>query len=767
MWWPRKGRTAIPRNMMLRGAVVVVLLLGTMSIPIGNAQANGCANEVLRSELRSGQLPDCRAYELVSSGYKEGAIISGVFAISQDGQHLIGNSFGVFGGAQSDGLGQGTSLLGSTYLFSRQNQTGWTATSLDPPNPRFRSNGMFDSSADLTSSLWELGRRKISPSGAAPEEALCTLGEGEEAQVEGVTDFYVEAPINTFTKIGPATPEPCTVNANRYRYLGASGNLSHVLYSAGPGFRWPFDETALGGGTLYEYVGTGHSQPMLVGVSGGRESTALISHCGTRLGSSSPEENIKGSVYNAIAASGTRVFFTSVGADESGCGSEAPPVGELFAREELPGAEGELPAAVWRTVPISEPSSEDCSACSTTSELRDATFQGASEDGSKVFFTTEQELLPGVAGENLYEYDFEAAKGSRLALVSGGSANTELRGVTRVSEDGTRVYFVAGGVLTGSSTNNVGSTALGGADNLYMYERDAALPAGHIAFIATLSSMDSVEWQGPDERPVLASHDGRFLVFGSVADLTHEGTGGRSQVFQYDAATGGLVRASVGENGFNDNNRFALEGAMVRGMIGYTTVDSPAAANGSQAPADGAVFFQSPDGLTPKALSDHLDAKGEAIPNVYEYKTGSVYLLSDGQDVSVVDTFPSVSLFGSDPSGGDTFFFTADSLTANDDDTQQDIYDVRADGGFSMSTPTPNCSGEACRGPLSPAPALAQLGGSATQEAEAANQTTSALSPGKTGIKKKPKGKGKRKTRVKKKAGKSARLRRRDETRAR
>ena len=172
-------------------------------------------------------------------------------------------------------------------------------------------------------------------------------------------------------------------------YEGASADLSRILFTTEPGYRWPFDQTAAGSSTLYEYVGTGNSAPSLVGVSGGAGSTALVSECGTLLGSSTPQQ-ADGSMYNAISASGARVFFTAVGADDQACGGQQPPVDELFAREEVSAGEA-------RTVAISEPlplllRGPPAPPCA------DAHFEGASQDGSEVFFTSAQRLLPE-AGE--------------------------------------------------------------------------------------------------------------------------------------------------------------------------------------------------------------------------------------------------------------------------------------------------------------------------------------------------------------------------------
>jgi hypothetical protein len=688
------------------GLVVVV----AMVMPTASASASACPNEALRSELRSGQLPDCRAYELVSPTYSEGAILTSAYAVSPEGSRLVVGSLGSFAGAEQVTLNQ-TNILGAAYLLSRTSR-GWTAASMGPSSSEYHGDGgALDVSVDLDASLWYLG----------------TL-----AQPEKMFDLYLERSLGTFAKIGPATPEASGPNARGINYDGASEDLSHVLFSVEPALRWPFDGTSAEGGTLYEYTGVEQPgearEPTLVGVEGNRGSRMLISHCGTRLGSSSTEERMRthgsGSMYNAISASGQRVFFTAVGTDE-GSGCEGPPVSELFAREEVA---GEAPPAGMRTVPISEPPEKACGAC-LTGETKDAVFEGASLDGSEVFFTTEQELLPGAKSENLYEYDFEAPAGERVTLLSGGVTDPEVQGVARISEDGSHVYFVAKGVLTGAP-NGIGIGAVAGADNLYVYA------AGHVSFVATLSSDDAGDWSRVDERPVLASGEGRFLVFTSVADLTNEDVSlDNPQVFQYDATTGALVRASIGQDGYNDDGREPAVGSTIVNSMPsayrYAIADAPSAASGAQAPADGAVFFSSPDALTRQALNDQRNFLGQMVLNVYEYRAGHVYLLSDGRDVSAVNAGPGAYLAGSDPSGGDVFFFTSDSLVPGDGNTQQDLYDARVEGGFSTPVVPAGC-GEACQGALAGTPALTPLGGSATQAAEVeAPPVTSALAKAK------------------------------------
>ena len=202
----------------------------------------------------------------------------------------------------------------------------------------------------------------------------------------------------------------------------------------------------------------------------------LISICGTYPGSFP-----RGDVYNAISSSGRVVFFTSAAAGV--CGGFGPPVNEVFARFE--GAGG-VPA---HTVAVSEPPlsgvgsvpGRACTGvCATAAEHPaeyggNAVFGGASLDGSRVFFMTGQPLVNGDrdGGVDLYEADLSGGAVTRLVQVSRGGAGDStpglgagVLGVVRVSEDGSHVYFVAEGRLTGA--NREGKAPVEGEPNLYV-----------------------------------------------------------------------------------------------------------------------------------------------------------------------------------------------------------------------------------------------------------------------------------------------------------
>jgi hypothetical protein len=120
--------------------------------------------------------------------------------------------------------------------------------------------------------------------------------------------------------------------------------------------------------------------------------------------------------------------------------------------------------------------------------------------------------------------------------------------------------------------------------------------------------------------------------------------------------------------------------------VGFLTVPSHALnEDGSR------VFFSSPDPLVPGATN--------GVRNVYEYEHGSLYLLSDGNGAA------ESLLVGVSSDGSDVIIGTAESLIAQDENNgDDDLYDVRVDGGFPAPVVPTRCEGDACQGPPAPAP---------------------------------------------------------------
>jgi hypothetical protein len=658
---PRQPRHSAAR---LLSAALAVLLLGASGAGVaraGDVNRASCPNE-LTSGFRS-YLPDCRAYERVTPSYKGGFPVA-IEGISESGQQLEARSLGIFSHPENTGQ------VGGIYETERTD-AGWLSTPLDASSSLFASFSVETVSPDFSSSLWFA---------RMPSQSV-------------IPDVYLGVPPRgPFTRIGPSGS--ARSGEEVLHLVGASRDLSHSVYLVLPpypgerGRLWPGDKTVGENSSLYEYAGTNNSEPSLVGVSNAGPvasvaASQLISECDTYLGGPGPYVGpLRRNAYNAVSESGAKVFFTALGRDYGECGGlgagvAMPDTNEVYARVDASKADA-------HTVAISEPSKTDCGECSLSGKA-DAEYQGASLDGSEVFFTTTQHLLPGAvgAGADLYRYDFNGPAEGRVTLLSAGDpAGADVQRVVRVSDDGSHVYFLARGALT-SEPNSFGRHPEAGQESLYVYERDAAHPLGHVAFIGT-GSVGSAQ----------ATPDGRFLVFESAADLTpdQEGHVEAGQVFEYDAQTGGLIRVSRGQGGYNDDGHSSVYPATI--PRSNFKLDWPIKRfTGLAMSADGAdVFFTSEDSLTLQALS------GGA--NVYEYHEGQVALISGGHDQVSVYNEPAVHLLGTSESGEDVFFETADQLVAEDTDTQLDVYDARIEGGFPAPAAKPSCSEDACRGPL-------------------------------------------------------------------
>jgi hypothetical protein len=797
-WTDWSRRKTVVLSGRVSSMALLLLLCGVQVVAVlpSAASADSCPNAVFRTGPSS-RLPDCRAYELVSPPFKNDGLIEEPFLTSSSGSTLVVGEIAGFEGIESD-----DGLIAARYRLTRTS-SGWTTTPLNLAANRF--TGFFlagfgpdglDWSEDLGSSVWV---------------------EREVGEPGNALDFFREGPEGSIADIGTAlsagalegTPEAEGEMAE-VATAGFSADGSRFLFSI-KDFFWPNDETQTGSASLYEYIGTcgatavecGASKrsPRLVGVDDGGKQ---LSQCGTVLGAGVPSQIGNGidESHNAVSHDGKIVFFTAY-PEITGC--KGPPVTELFASvERAPGT--------YETVAISEPTEEACSACYENKKLKSAgrlaggEFQGASADGSRVFFTTVQPLLGGGQTESLYEYDLNAPVGEKIVRVSRGDSTVSgpvasVQGTpVQISEDGSRVYFVAQGVLT-TIPNDQGQAALAGADNLYLYEDGARYPSGRIAFIADLcsdagqsgsvfddrcpSSLNALPAENVGSRNDLrlweqplyqggadTTPDGRFLIFTSYADLTPDDTSSGRQVFEYDAKTDSLVRVSVGQGGFNHDGNTAMDDAnIVSPYYGKKTASPSYQATSYWSKltmsADGSyVFFESSDGLTPQA-SDHLKiGETAAHPpepvyanNIYEYHDGAVSLISDGHDVARNGSKSTVGLLGTDAEGRDVYFTTVDSLVGQDTDELPDIYDARIGGGFPAPTVLQPCSEDVCQGPLSAAPTLLSPGSEFQAGGNPLPPPAKPAAKSKTSIKKKAKVKRKAKRTVKNRRGRKTSVR--------
>jgi hypothetical protein len=669
---------------------VAVILLGVVASPVDASDVNQpvCPNEGLVGF--SVGLPDCRAFELVTPSFQDGANAPGsprVEALSPSGNRLLAFSLGTFAGAEGN-------TLGVTYELTR-GPAHWEVASLAPSAASFPLSEYNAASSGLESTIWTLR-----PAGSS----IYTR------------DLYRRTEDGTFEAIGPMVPpsaevgppaEGLQVSPGAYAYVGASADLARVYFSIdnerNGSALWPGDTTGgfpiPPGFSLYEYSGENNSRPQLVGVNGEGH---LISDCATYLGSAAEHD-----VYNAVSSDGTRTVFTAEGhiSASGDCreGTAAPAVTELYSRLDAE-----------ESVPISEPTKADCEYCETATQAP-AEFAGASADGSKIFFMTTQQLVSEAETNNLYEFDFDASRGKRIVRVSSGVAAPEVLGVARVSQDGSHVYFVARAKLTGEPRGGVNGECLKeqsapealeetakhegtcrpklGHDNLYLFERNAAHLAGRLVFVATLSEADSQDWSSLDVRPVQTTPDGGYLALQSSGHLLPGETAETPQVYEYDAATEELVRVSRGQSGYAQGTANADVAGAALPVQNFSFGVRPTESSTHLGIAENgqALVFSSVAALTAGAIG----SAEVAAESVYEYHSsgtiaaGEVYLLSGGAN-TLLD-----GLEGIDQTGADVVFTAANKLVSFDSNTGYDLYDARIGGGFA-DPESSGCEAETC-----------------------------------------------------------------------
>ncbi len=661
-------------------------------------------------------LADCRAYELATPPGKNGALIdNGAFpkqpSVAMDGSRIVMQSLQCFGDPSSCNALRQTE--GTTYSFERAPK-GWQATPLSPPV----SNGY----TPLTYN-------------AATDDLLFAQMNSET----GHEDFWAREADGTIRDIGPLKEAPGEAIGNiAPEIYAATAGLARVIYESGAPL-WP--SMSPSGQQIYTYPGLRVGRPDLVGVSGPAGSESLISACGTVTGAGKDPK----ARYGSLSADGDAVFFNAKQCPAGGTGENAGhevPANTLYERV--------LGPAHAYTVRVSGPGpAGTCEGSCLTAAPRPAAFEGASTDGTNVFFTDTGRLTDeasqdthssdeanrecahtGSSGCNLYEFvcpERCANESERKLLdVSAGDSSgvgPQVQGVVAIPPDGSDVYFVAHGVLTGA--NDAGEEPVAGLNNLYVYRAGPGGTPGHSMFIASLPDSDSAMWLEFSGIGIAnVTPTGRYLVFTSHRALTSDATQmeGPAQVYRYDADTEELARVSIGQAGFNDNgNNATADAQIVEAFASFVNDDGPGSANPSVSDDGQIVVFRSPTGLTPGALNDASVIGNSKVlaENVYEWEApgtqpaagspacsnpaGCISLISDGRDrYEGTDSYGNESateLLGIDPTGRNIFFFTADPVLPSDEDSQLDLYDARVEGGIAEPAAVEPCGTlEGCHG---------------------------------------------------------------------
>jgi len=618
-------------------AVTGVVMVGSSVMAVPADAAEGCVNEAVRVEQGAAALalPDCRAYEMVSPPGSVPAREARPVAAA-DGQRFGYYSLEPFPGSDEDGL----------YFLATRGSTGWSVQNAIPPQGGLNDSAQiacFPSvfySSELTAAVlsdgWGGGCEGDDPPLVAGESrgwANLFLHDNEDGAYRLIDDLP-EGAVSANARLWDATPD-----------------LGHVVFSeeAAPEY-------------LYEWV-AGVDRVVSV-LPDGEAVQGVLVNAG----------NGWAPLTHAMSGDGETVFFYFENA--------------LYAR--LHAGHGQ---AVGGVCSAGEPEAActvqvDAAVPGAVGPGGGGVFMDASEDGSRVFFTDANDLTVGATARrgypDLYEYDLQSG-GLTDLTVDRAIGGADVLGYSGASADGSYLYFVAEGVLTGAQTNSEGASAVAFEPNLYV------LHEGVTTFIATLEESNF---------RTSVSSDGQYFVFNSVRPLTgyyneprepQDCEGKCPEVFLYEAVAGRLSCVSCAPNGEAPTGPAEIPAPAVEML----TPQSPDYLQRSVLD-DGRVFFDSGTPLVGQAVNGEV--------NVYEYENGGVNLISSGTGSG------GSNFLDASASGEDVFFATGQGLVQGDTDDQASVYDARVDGGFPPRPgevqPGPGCeSGEACKPPPSEPPA--------------------------------------------------------------
>jgi hypothetical protein len=707
------------------------------AVSFGGGASSGCPNSTLTGF--SAALPDCRAVELVSPANEVGDVYDPGESLREEdittarpfraaaggGTLAYLADPGPVGGDGSSAKGRGNEYLAIRGPLS--GPQGWETSDITPPiaeeeNASFEREYVSfsdDLSVGLVASEAPLLAANPSPQGPPGCQVLYSRNSG--AGLGG--EFHA-----LFTET--QTPGQCGEIQNsaegRDGYLiftGESADHAQKFFQTPIPLTQAATEAELLGGNLYDSLDDGLSQVNQL-PGGGVDPNATFG---------GPSELLQNppDLSRAISADGSRVFWSTLELGENASEQRVALPQALYAREQP-----SSPSA--STVQL------DTAQSGASGASGGGLFRTASSDGSKVFFTDCKRLTVDSTadpsegcqtGSDLYEYDFTRPVGERLTDLTvdrdaGDALGANVRGVIGASEDGSYVYFVAGGTLESATNSRMeGPEALG--DNLYV-EHYGGGEWETPRFIAALAAHDNEVGFGlnspfaaggrvyGDWRPNLGSRtaevssDGHHLVFQSSRRLTGYDTGVpavekiepalheeiQSEVFVYSAGTGDLSCASCDPTGapFGRQNvaQHYEPAAYLPVSSSNTFMERWMNAEGTE------VFFDSSQPL--------ISGDSNGVQDVYEWKAdgtsgcpagagefgGCVFLLSGGES-SDFSFLVDVS------ENGEDVFIThrgqLDGVGPRDDKVH--MYDVRVDGGFPDIALA--CTGTGCQG-VPPAP---------------------------------------------------------------
>jgi hypothetical protein len=651
-------------------------------------------------------LPDGRAWELVSPPDKHGSMLETPMTEQGTATEASVNGDAVTytaNGPTEDAQQPGTRSPEPTQLFSRRGAGGWTTKSITTPYSEIGE--LFVA----TRSEYQLFSPDLSVATVRPWGETTLSSEATESTPYLRHNYVCEtSPATCYTPLlTTGDVEPSGVKwagPNNVETITATPDFSHVILQSSSVSLLPGGGSEQLGGT-YEWS-NGKLQLVSILPDG------TPAPYGGAVGGGSSDNT-----RHALSDDGSRVVFLST----SGSG-----VSHLYMRDMVKQKTVQLDAV--------QPGAEGGQG--------QPVFQIASDDGSRVFFIDYSRLTtdstdPNNGLQDLYEFDVETGKLKDISVPVNHGEHAAVQGVVQgASEDGSYVYFVADGVLAPGALPGHCPTP-GATCNLYVRH------GGLTTFIAALSS-DDQRWENEQFQSDLeyvtarVSPNGRWFAFMSERSLTgydnRDANSGEPdrEVFLYDASTNRLRCASCNPTGAQPVGMFepptrpgplvdrttvekehwlaaTLPGWPMMGI--FRDVYQPRYLSDS-----GRLFFNSNEALVPQDVNGVMDVyefepEGEGdctrqSVTFGEKSDGCVGLISSGGSAE------ESAFMDASANGNDVFFLTTARLRPEDFDSAFDMYDARVCTSSApcfpvpAAGPPPCATGDACKPSPSPQPSV-------------------------------------------------------------
>jgi len=647
-----------------------------------------CPNAQVRQETGSNDLPDCRAYELVTPSNAQGSTIFPLNGPANTGvatspsKLAYGAAFGTF----PEETGDPMNTIGDLYISTRTD-SGWYQK--------------------------YIGRKG--------DEAVL-MGGPPYAQVPSLFQNTDPTKSQFGTQVNPdmsvAIDYDQGDNSVEYGQLGEASNAPYVwdTSTGKPLGRWPTNLDQIAGGK--DFVGIPKASAdfshfvfssNVIFAPGGEEFRQKIGGERGFCFSAEECELHPSSVYDNDLKTGS-VELVSVKEDGStfrGAEIALAEDGSRILMTEGTDAKQNKPLYLR----VNDERTYDIA------PGREVHYAGSTADLSTIYLTSTEQLTPDDHDTSSDLYMWREGANPHLTRISAGengeAGNSDDCATSWTTACGVKIisFTSYAEVLGGNGGNGVSDNFIASkSGDIYFETPEQLLPAkgefgqvniyvyrhGGVHFVAalepkTLCLLTGQEFVYCSEGPVArmqVTPDGSHMAFVTNTHLTAYDSGEHGEMYTYDPESGRIACASCRPDGKPP----------VSEVLGSQ--------NGLFQTNDGRVFFSTKDPLVPRDTDGHED--------VYEYTEGKAQLITSGLNTTVpgfnafTGNSARVGLVSVSANGTDVFFANLDPLVSQDHNGNEiRIYDARIGGGFPAERTPPHCeAADECHGAGSTAPAL-------------------------------------------------------------